>query len=559
MSFIPMTASELVERNWDYLDIIIISGDAYVDHPSFGAAIIARCLEAEGFRVGIISQPDVRVVEQFQQLGKPRLFFGITAGNMDSMVNHYTAQRKLRHDDAYSPDGVAGLRPDRATFVYTNIVKQLYKGVPVVIGGIEASLRRIAHYDFWQDKIRNSILSDSKADILVYGMAEKPIIEVAKALAEGIQVADMQDISSTVVFAKTPPQDTPLPEKQSSKQNQCIILPPAEQCKDKYTFYQMTKLFTEHSNSAVLYQSSGGRWIKHNPPAKELTTREMDYIYSLPFEYAAHPIYKGKSIPAYIQIKDSLTSHRGCYGGCNFCAITCHQGRKVQSRSQDSIITEAALHRGTISDVGGPTANMYSTSCKLGFPDSCKRRSCLFPKICPNLSYSHDGQLKLLKTIGNLPQIKHVFISSGIRHDMALSSDRYISEIALKYTGGRLKLAPEHCDPKVLRLMGKPDIESYEAFSNKFFAYTHAQGLKRQIIPYLIIGHPGSSKADAIALRNWLMKHNIRVEQVQEFTPTPMSISTCMYYTGLDFDTGEAINIPSPGEVREQKKIILWK
>ncbi|MDD2229843.1 MAG: YgiQ family radical SAM protein [Candidatus Cloacimonetes bacterium] len=559
MPFIPMTAAEMAERGWDYLDIIIISGDAYVDHPSFGAAIIARCLEAEGFRVGIISQPDFRDVEQFQQLGKPRLFFGITAGNMDSMVNHYTAQRKLRHDDAYSPGGVAGLRPDRATFVYTNIVKHLYKGVPVIIGGIEASLRRIAHYDYWQDKVRNSILSDSKADILVYGMAERPIVEVSKALAAGVQIADMQDIPSTVVFAKTPPQNTPLPNEQADNQNQSIILPPAEQCKDKSTFHQMTKLFTEYNNAAVLFQNSGGRWIKHNPPAKELSTKEMDAIYELPFEYAPHPIYQGKTIPAFEQIKDSITSHRGCYGGCNFCAIACHQGRKVQSRSKDSIIKEAAQHSGTISDVGGPTANMYSTFCKLQFPDSCKRRSCLFPKICPNLAYSHDEQLRLLNSIGKLPKIKHVFISSGIRHDMAISSDKYISVIAAKYTGGRLKLAPEHCVPKVLKAMGKPNIDSYEAFSTKFFAYTHALGLKRQIIPYLIIGHPGSNKDDAIILRNWLMKNKIRVEQVQEFTPTPMSISTCMYYTGLDFDSGEAINIPSPGEVREQKKIVLWK
>jgi uncharacterized radical SAM protein YgiQ len=554
-----MTIAEMQERNWDYLDIIIITGDAYVDHPSFGAAIIARSLEAEGFRVGIIAQPDWKNVEDFQQLGKPRLFFGVTAGNMDSMVNHYTAQRKLRHDDAYSPDGVFGLRPDRATFIYTNIIKQLYKGVPVVIGGIEASLRRIAHYDFWQDKIRNSILSDSKADVLIYGMAEKPVCELAKALAKGIPVADIQALPSSVVFAKNPPQENHSIATNGSYIPNEIVLPPAETCKDKPTFYRMTKLFTEYSNTAVLYHSSGGRWIKHNPPAAELSTPEMDRIYALPYEYAPHPKYKGSTIPAFEQIKDSLTSHRGCYGGCNFCAIACHQGRKIQSRSQSSITKEASRHSGTISDVGGPTANMYASRCKLGFPDTCKRRSCLFPAVCSNLRFAHDEQLVLLNKISGLPRIKHVFIASGIRHDMALADDRYINEITSKFTGGRLKLAPEHCVPKVLRLMGKPDIGSYEAFCTKFYAFTKAQGLKRQIIPYLIIGHPGTTMADAKALRYWLIKHNIKVEQVQEFTPTPMSISTCMYYTGLDFDTGEAIEVPTPGQVREQKNLVLWK
>jgi uncharacterized radical SAM protein YgiQ len=553
-----MTPAEMQDRHWDYLDIIIISGDAYVDHPSFGAAIIARSLESEGFRVGIIAQPDWKRVEDFQQLGKPRLFFGITAGNMDSMINHYTAQRKLRHDDAYSPGGIAGLRPDRATFVYTNIIKNLYKGVPVVIGGIEASLRRIAHYDYWQDKIRNSILSDSKADVLIYGMAEKPICELANLMARGVSVADIQSLPSSVVFTRIAPYVKDGVEEGDSSQIRDIILPPADTCKDKLTFYRMTKLFTEFSNTRVLFQSSGGRWIKHNPPAAELSTTEMDKIYALPFEYAPHPIYRGTIIPAFEQIKDSLTSHRGCYGGCNFCAIACHQGRKIQSRSQDSIVAEALKHSGTISDVGGPTANMYASRCKLGFPDSCKRRSCLYPALCLNLVLTHDEQLVLLNKISNLPRIKHVFIASGIRHDMAISNDKYTKEIAIKYTGGRLKLAPEHCVPRILRLMGKPEISSYEAFCSKYFAFTTAQGLKRQVIPYLIIGHPGSNKADAIALRDWLKKHNIKVEQVQEFTPTPMSISTCMYYTGLDFDSGEPIEIPSPGQVREQKKIVLW-
>ncbi|MDY0151027.1 MAG: YgiQ family radical SAM protein [Candidatus Cloacimonas sp.] len=545
MPLIPVSQSDLRSRGWDTLDIIIISGDAYVDHPSFGAAIIARSLEASGFKVGIIAQPDWRKTDDFKRLGKPRLFFGVTAGNMDSMVNHYTAQRKLRSDDAYSPNGIAGLRPDRATMIYTNILKQTYKGVPVVIGGIEASLRRIAHYDYWQDKVRNSILADSKADILVYGMAEKPICELANLLHEGMPVDSIQQLPSTVVFAK----DAPV-EKD-------IILPEAESCKDKHIFYAMTKAFVQHGNTEVLYQKTGGRMLRHNPPAAQLSQAEMDNIYALPFENAPHPSYKGKTIPAFLQIKDSLTSHRGCYGGCNFCAIACHQGRKIQSRSEASLLKEAALHTGTISDVGGPTANMYASNCKFGFPDSCKRRSCLYPAICPNLIMNHEAQLQLLEKMSALPKLKHVFIASGIRHDMAVTNPRYIKAIATKYTGGRLKLAPEHSVPKILRLMGKPDISSYMAFSEKFFAETKAAGLKRQIIPYLIIGHPGTTMSDAIALRNWLLSNKIIVEQVQEFTPTPMSISTCMYYTGLDFDSGEPIEIPSPGQIRAQKKLIL--
>jgi len=545
MPYLPICQSDLQSRGWDYLDIIIISGDAYVDHPSFAAAIIGRSLEAAGFRVGIIAQPDWTKDEDFLALGSPRLFFGISAGNMDSMVNHYTAQRKLRHDDAYSPDGVYGKRPDRASIIYTNVLKRLFKGVPVVLGGIEASLRRIAHYDYWQDKIRNSILSDAKADILIYGMGEKPVIELAKRLVSGEAISDIQDLSSSVVFAKTAPEAT------------AVLLPEAALCSDKLQFYAMTKLFTTNSQDKILYQKTAGRWLKHNPPASALATQEMDAIYSLPFEYKPHPIYQNKTIPAFEQIKASLTSHRGCYGGCNFCAIACHQGRIIQSRSADSLLSEAKMHKGTISDVGGPTANMYGSFCKRGFPDSCKRRSCLFPSLCSNLEFNHTQQLGTLDSIAKLPNIKHVFIASGIRHDMAVKDDKYIAALAVRYTGGRLKLAPEHSVPKILKLMGKPEIDVYEAFCKKFYAQTKAAGIKRQIVPYLIIGHPGTTMEEAMERRNWLKKNHIKVEQVQEFTPTPMSISTCMYYTGLDFDTGEPIEIPSPGQIRKQKQLVL--
>ncbi len=532
-------------RGWDSLDIIIISGDAYVDHPSFAAAIIARSLEAGGYRVGIIPQPDWRKDEDFLALGRPALFFGISAGNMDSMVNHYTAQRKLRHDDAYSPGGVAGLRPDRASLIYTNILKRLFKGVPVVLGGIEASLRRIAHYDYWQDKTRSSVLSDSKADMIIYGMGEKPVLELAKRLSAGESISQIQDLPSSVVFSASAPD------------SDALLLPEAEKCSDKETFLAMTRLFSEHNGSKVIYQQSAKRWIRHNPPTAELTTPELDAIYDLPYQNKAHPVYEGKKIPAFEQIKASLTSHRGCYGGCNFCAIACHQGRKVQSRSEASLLKEAAKHKGTISDVGGPTANMFASRCKLGFPDSCKRQSCLYPNLCPNLAYDHEKQLKLLDKISKLPGIKHVYIASGIRHDLALQDPNYIRALATRYIGGRLKLAPEHSVPRVLRLMGKPEIGLYEEFCRKFQDFTATAGIKRQVIPYLIIGHPGTTMEDAIQLRNWLQKNRIKVEQVQEFTPTPMSISTCMYYTGLDYYTGQPIHIPSPGEVRKQKDLIL--
>jgi uncharacterized radical SAM protein YgiQ len=545
MPFLPVNQSDLKERDWDYLDIILISGDAYIDHPSFAAAIIGRTLEAAGFRVGIIPQPDWRNDSAFTVLGKPRLFFGITAGNMDSMVNHYTAQRKLRNDDAYSPDGISGKRPDRAIIIYTNIIKRLFKGVPIVIGGIESSLRRIAHYDFWQDKVRNSILADSKADILIYGMGERPVTELAILLQKGIPVSSIQNLPSTVVFSST------FPAKED------IILPEAEKCSAKETFYQMTRQFEDNYRTKNIFQKTAGRWLKHNPPAKPLTTKEMDSIYALPFKYQPHPVYAGHKIPAYEQIKDSITSHRGCYGGCNFCAIACHQGRNIQFRSETSLLKEAQKHTGTISDVGGPTANMYASFCRLDFPETCKRSSCLVPDICPNLQINHSVQLKILAKIGNLPRIKHLFIASGIRYDMAVNDDNYIEALATKYTGGRLKLAPEHSVSSVLRLMNKPQIEVFEKFCKKFYFYTNKAGLKSQIIPYLIIGHPGTTMEDAFELRNWLRKNKLKVEQVQEFTPTPMTISTCMYYTGLDYETGKPIHIPKPSEIRRQKELII--
>ncbi|MDD3547959.1 MAG: YgiQ family radical SAM protein [Candidatus Cloacimonetes bacterium] len=542
MPFLPIDKNDMKARGWSVCDIILISGDAYIDHPSFGVPIIARTLEAAGFRVGIIAQPDWHNDADFMALGAPRLFFGISSGNMDSMVNHYTAQRRLRSDDAYSPQGKSGKRPDRAVMIYTNIIKRLYKGIPVVIGGVEASLRRVAHYDFWQNKVRNSILADSKADLLIYGMAEHTITDLAQKLNAGKHISELNDLPSTVCFCKEAGEPR---------------LPDADQCGDKNTFHLMNRVFYDNYATKALFQLNGGRWIKHNPPAPALPGKELDRIYSLPFMNAPHPTYGNQRIPAWEQIKQSITSHRGCYGGCNFCAIAVHQGRRIQSRSAASIIAEARKLKGTISDVGGPSANMYGSYCKLGFPDSCPRRSCIFPEICPNLVLDHEAQLHLLDAISKLPDIKHVFIASGIRHDLVLGNKRYIKAIATKYTGGRLKLAPEHSAPNVLKLMGKPPIERFEAFSKEYFEELRSTGLKRQIIPYIIIGHPGTTMEDAIALKHWLEKHKIHVEQVQEFTPTPMTISTCMYYTGLDFESGSPIHIPSPGEIRKQKELIV--
>jgi uncharacterized radical SAM protein YgiQ len=542
MPFFPINKADLAARGWAEPDIILISGDAYIDHPSFGTALLARVLEHAGYNVGIIAQPDWKQDEDFLALGRPRLFFGISSGNMDSMVNHYTAQRKRRNDDAYSPDAKSGLRPDRAVMIYTNIVRRLFKGSPVIIGGIEASLRRIAHYDFWQNKIRNSILSDSKADLLIYGMAERSILELAKKLDEGSDISDLQELPGTVCFAQSPGD---------------FRLPDADECSDKKTFWEMNKAFYAKHQTDSLYQLNGGRFIRHNPPSPPLSATEMDEIYSLPFMRAPHPIYQNRVIPAWEQIKSSITSHRGCYGGCNFCAIAVHQGKKIQSRNPDSIICEAKTMSGVISDVGGPSANMYMSHCKLSFPDGCKRRSCIYPDICQNLVIDYSAQISLLEKLSQLPKIKHVFIASGIRHDMALEAKRYISLIAKKYTGGRLKLAPEHSSPEVLRLMGKPDISRFEAFSKEYFNEVNKAGIKRQIIPYIIIGHPGCSMEDAKHLKNWLIRNQMKVEQVQEFTPTPMTISTCMYYSGLDFESGKPIHIPSPSEIRKQKEMIV--
>ena len=552
-SFLPTTWKDVTNKGWDQLDIILVSGDAYIDHPSFAVAIIGRVLESYGYKVGVIAQPDVTNLKDISRLKEPRLFWGITSGNMDSMVNHYTAQKKLRSEDAYTPDGKIGVRPDRALLRYTNLIKQVCKDKPVIIGGIEASMRRISHYDYWSDKVRNSILVDSKADILVYGMGEKIILNIADKLNTGYPVEAIQNIAGTVVLV--PEIDNSLPS---------VCLPEGEKCNDPEQFLLLTQIFQKNYDNKIIYQQYGNRFIKHNPPAQSFSAEELDSIYDLPFVREPHPAYRGKSLKAWEQIRDSITAHRGCGGGCNFCAIGYHQGKKVSSRSRESILDEVNnlvkkdYFRGTISDVGGPSANMYEMKCTL--PDNiiCKRSSCLYPQICEKLDYNHDYYLNLLAAIEKIDGVKNLFIASGIRFDLALKSPRFIKAIAKKYIGGHLKLAPEHSVQKVLNLMNKPSIELYENFSKFFFESSQKADKKQMIIPYIIVGHPGTDTNDAINLALYLKRNNLRLEQVQEFYPTPMTPSTAMYYTKNNITDGKPLFVPTGREIRLQKALVQW-
>lgn len=549
--FLPMTRAECASLGWDELDVIIVTGDAYVDHPAFGAAVIGRALVASGFRVGIIAQPEWRSVEAFTVLGRPRLFFGVTAGNMDSMVCHYTAQRKIRTDDAYTPGGRAGRRPDRTCIVYAQMLRRAFKNVRIVLGGIEASLRRLPHYDYWSDTVRNSILLDAKADILVYGMGERGVCEIARRMALGVGVNGLADLPGIVTTT------------QRVESAEHVLLPPIEQVRTPDAFYAYDRLMRDSMGERVLYMPHAGRYLRHNPPGPALTTEELDAIYALPFSRRPHPAYEER-IPAYEQIKDSITSHRGCFGGCNFCALALHQGRVIQSRSLASLVTEAERmaaapgFSGVISDVGGPTANMYGARCGREGGRRCKRRSCLFPARCPHLRVNHRAQLKVLDALRCVCGVKHVFIASGVRHDLALEDEEYIRRLAQEFTGGRIKLAPEHTEAGPLRAMGKPGIAAYEEFVKKFVQYSRDAGKRLGIIPYILVGHPGTALHDAIELARYLKRKNIRVEQVQEFTPTPMTISTCMYYTGREYETGQPIHVPRGREIRLQKALVQW-
>jgi len=549
-SFLPTNRLEMEERGWDELDILIISGDAYIDHPSFGAAIIGRYLEYYGYKVGIIAQPDWKSDEDFLVMGIPRLYVAITAGNMDSMINHYTAQKKIRSTDAYTPGGKIGLRPNRASIVYSAVAKKLFKNVPLVLGGIEASLRRLPHYDFWSDKLRNSIIFDAKADFIIYGMGEKTSLNIARFL-DGSDNVSSHDIAGTVVIVK------------DIKTKKAIELPEYTSSFPKEKFWEMSVKFEDNYRENAIYQKYGGRFLKHNPPSIPLNEKEMDEVYNLPFTRLPHPKYKQEKLTAFDQIQNSITSHRGCFGGCSFCAIGYHQGKTIQSRSQKSICEEIKQIRdekyfsGTISDVGGPSANMYGMSCNLGISQKCKRTSCLYPQICPNLDSSHQKQKKMLKSAKSVAGVKNLFISSGVRFDLALEDNDYIEQLAKFYTGGLLKLAPEHKSKKVLDYMNKPDFSLYQKFGKQFGSYSKKVGKKQYIVPYIIVGHPGATLADTIELALYLKQNSIKLKQIQEFTPTPMSLSTMMYYTELD-KSGKKVHVAKGREIRLMKALIQW-
>jgi uncharacterized radical SAM protein YgiQ len=567
MSFIPISREEANKRGWDELDVIFVSGDAYIDHPSFGVPLLARWLESHGFRVGIIPQPDWRTKDAFMALGRPRLFFAVSAGAMDSMVAHYTPARKLRRDDAYTPGNRHGARPNRATIVYTSRLKEAYRDVPVVIGGIEASLRRFAHYDFWEDRVRRSILFDAKADLLVYGMGEKPLLELARRLKNGEPFGGVGDIRGTAFISPSPGLRPPSPSGRGAG-GEGVELPSFEEVSaDKRKYAEAFRMLSEEQNpfcGKPLLQRHGDRYLLCNPPSLPLSGQEIDSIYVLPFEKAPHTSYS-EPIPACEQIRTSITTHRGCFGGCAFCAITHHQGKIIQSRSMDSIIREIERlakqpwFRGSISDLGGPTANMYGLSCRAPeIQAGCRKGSCLYPKPCRHLLTDDRRSVELLRKVRKLAGVKHAAVSSGVRFDLLERQPGYFSELLAHHVGGLLKVAPEHCVDRVLASMRKPGKDGFEAFLVRFRSESRRLGKRQAIVPYLISGHPGCTIGDMVDLALFLRRNNLRAEQVQDFTPTPGTLATCMYHTGIDPFTGKEVYVPrSDREKRLQKALLL--
>ncbi len=610
---LPMCQEEMEQLGWDACDIILVTGDAYIDHPSFGMALIGRLLEAQGFRVGIISQPNWRDVNDFRKLGKPNLFFGVTGGNMDSMVNRYTSDKKIRSNDAYTPNGEAGKRPDRAVNAYSHRCREAYKNVPIIIGGIEASLRRIAHYDYWSDKVRKSVLLDSKADLLVYGNAERQIVEIAHRLAAGEAVGDLSHIRGTVHYCKeipidwavrdstdldvpgklTPPQDPYLEQpaceksaggeniiqfnklaKQQQRAQTVIRLPAYETVKDDAILYAHASRVmhgeTNPGNARALIQKHGRRQIWVNPPPIPLTTEEMDGVFDLPYSRVPHYEYGDANVPAFEMIQHSVNIMRGCFGGCTFCSITEHEGRIIQSRSEDSIIREIENIRDTspnftghISDLGGPTANMYRLACKdPEIESACRRPSCVFPGICPNLNTDHMPLIKLYRRARKLPGIKKIFIASGLRYDLAIESPEYVKELVTHHVGGYLKIAPEHTETGPLSKMMKPGMGTYDRFKELFDKYSQQAGKEQYLIPYFIAAHPGTTDKDMLGLALWLKQNSFRADQVQAFLPSPMSIATAMYHSGKDSlkkvsRRAENISIPKGIKQRRLHKAFL--
>lgn len=561
-NFLPINVNECKQRGWDYVDFVYITGDAYVDHPSFGVSIISRVLEDNGYRVAVLSQPDWRKDADFKRFGKPRLGFLITSGNIDSMVAHYTAAKKIRRDDAYTAGGKAGKRPDRAVSVYSNIVKRLYPDCPVIIGGLEASLRRFAHYDYWDDEIKPSVLIDSKADLLIYGMGEKQIVEIADRLNNGDDISALTDIKGTsyAVDVRNTPYDG-------------VEVPSLENCINSKKEYAKSVRIEQdeqdHIRGRAVRQKHGRLMIVQNVPMPPLTTEELDAVYSLPYMRTYHPVYEQQGgVPGIQEVEFSITHNRGCYGACNFCSIQFHQGRYVTSRSKESIIKEAKIltslknFKGYIHDIGGPTANFRRPSCDFQLENGlCKGKKCLAPKPCPNLIADHTEYLDILRSVRSLPDIKKVFIRSGIRYDYLLEDkdDTFFRELVEHHVSGQLKVAPEHCSAAVLDKMGKPHIEAYIEFSKRYFKYTGQVHKEQYLVPYLMSSHPGSTLDDAIELAVFLKKHNIRPEQVQDFYPTPGTISTCMFYTELDPYTMEKVYVAkNPHDKALQRALLQY-
>ena len=562
--FLPISKEDMSKRGWDQVDFAYVIGDAYVDHPSFGPAIISRILEANGYRVGIISQPDWKDKKSIDVFGEPRLGFLISGGNMDSMVNHYTVSKKRRHNDAYTPGGAFSKRPDYATKVYGNLIRQTYKNVPIIIGGIEASLRRLAHYDYWSDSMKRSILLDSGADLLIYGMGEHPIVEIADALNSGLNVKDITFVRGTVYKAKTTENTydaIELPDYPS------ILADKKEYAKSFYIQYTNTDPYV---GKTMIEKYSDHEYVIQNPAAYPLTTEEMDRVYSLNYMRTYHPSYEAEGgVPAIEEVKFSLVSNRGCFGGCSFCALTFHQGRIIQTRSHESIVNEARQliwepdFKGYIHDVGGPTANFRHTACEKQLTKGvCPNKQCLFPKPCVNMKADHKDYLALLKKLRELPGVKKVFIRSGIRFDYLLADgdDRFLKELCQYHVSGQLKVAPEHVSDNVLKYMGKPSNHVYKKFVDKYKKMNETLGMKQYLVPYLMSSHPGSTMKEAIELAEYLRDLGYMPEQVQDFYPTPSTLSTCMYYTGYDPRTMEKVYVPKdPHEKAMQRALIQYR
>ena len=567
--YLPTTKKELQLRGWDEVDVILFSGDAYIDHPAFGAAVIGRVLESNGYRVAIVPQPDWRGDHRdFTKLGRPRLFFGVTSGSMDSMVNHYTAAKRLRSDDAYTPEGRAGMRPDYCTITYCNILKSLYPDVPIVIGGIEASMRRLTHYDYWSDRLMPSILVDSHADILVYGMGEKQIVAIAKSLAN----ASLQDASAAAYRLEDIPQIAYLTNHPCLQEGDAagILLHSHEAAlRSKQVHAENFRLIETESNkisAATIVQPVGNQYVVVNPPYPTMTTDELDAIYDLPFQYHPHPKYKGKHIPAYEMIRFSVCMHRGCFGGCSFCTISAHQGKQITSRSEKNIlrqidqIKDLPDWKGYLSDLGGPSANMYGMHGKdMTLCEKCARPSCLHPNICHNLNQDFAPLLHIYNKVDQLPYIKKAFVGSGIRYD--LMNEQYGKQLITRHVSGRLKVAPEHTSAQVLKLMRKPSWEQYERFY-RFFEQVNAEaGLRQQLIPYFISSHPGCTNQDMQQLAERCRQMHYRPEQVQDFTPTPMTLATTMFYTGLNPYTMQPVYVARTKEEKKKQNsyFFFWK